>query len=192
MGCMMAEGTSAAVEGGATVISCDASAVSVNGQLIVRLPDAASAALPSRGQVAVAGTIDGDAFQTVVEPDGRRGHWIKIDGRLPVDVAAGQLVTLTFAPVGEWPEPDVPDDLRSALDEAPDIADLWMSVTPMSRWEWVRWIGSTKNAATRAKRVDVAISKMSSGQRRPCCFDRASCTDPELAKSGKLVIPDEI
>ncbi len=44
---------------------------------LVRLPEAASEQLPSRGQVAVHATIDGHPFETVVEPDGRRGHWVR-------------------------------------------------------------------------------------------------------------------
>ena len=98
---------------------------------------------------------------------------------------------MDIAPTKEWPEPTVPDDLRSALDAAPDTADVWTDITPMARWEWVRWIGATKNPATRAKRVDVTISKMRSGKRRPCCFDLASCTDPELMKNGELIAPED-
>lgn len=188
----MAEDRFATADSDATAIRCAARAVWLNGQPILRLPAAASAALPSRGQVAVTGTINGQLFQTVVEPDGRRGHWIKLDERLPTthELVAGQDVTLSLTPAKDWPEPKVPDDLRSAVDAAPDIADLWKSVTPMARWEWVRWIRSTKNPATRARRVEVCISKMGSGKRRPCCFDLSACTDPDLAKSGKLIDPD--
>ena len=170
-------------------IRCDATITSVDGQLIVRLSADASAALPSRGQVAVTGTIDDHAFATVVEPDGMRGHWIKLANLTPTPrgLSAGQDVTVTIAPAGEWPEPEVPDDLRGALDAAPDLAELWDSITPMARWEWVRWVRATRNPDTRAKRVDVSISKMRSGKRRPCCFDLSSCTDPELARSGKLI-----
>ena len=64
---------------------------------------------------------------------------------------------------------------------------LIISITPMARWEWVRWVNATKNPDTRKRRVEVSISKMSHGKRRPCCFDLASCTDPELSKNGKLV-----
>jgi uncharacterized protein DUF1905 len=39
---------------------------------ILRLPEKASEKLPSRGQVAVRGTINGHEFQTVLEPDGYR------------------------------------------------------------------------------------------------------------------------
>ena len=60
----------------------------------------------------------------------------------------------------------------------------------MARWEWVRWVNATANPATRRRRVEVSISKMEHGKRRPCCFDLSACTDPELAKSGRLRLPD--
>jgi hypothetical protein len=28
---------------------------------------------------------------------------------------------------------------------------------------------------------------MNSGKRRPCCFNLAACTDPDLSKNGKLI-----
>ena len=49
---------------------------------ILRLPDDASARLPSRGQVAVKGVMNRHAFQAVLEPDGRRGHWLRVDTKL--------------------------------------------------------------------------------------------------------------
>ena len=170
-------------------ISCEAKVASLDGQLILRLPADASAALPSRGQVAVTGAINDLPFETVVEPDGRRGHWLRLDGILPPPkrLTAGDVVTVALAPASAWPEPDVPADFRSALDAAPDIGDLWHSITPMARWEWVRWVKSTKNPSTRARRVEVGISKLRDGKRRPCCFDLSACTDPDLAKSGKLI-----
>jgi hypothetical protein len=155
---------------------------------IVRLPGDASARLPSRGQVAVNGVLNGHAFQAVLEPDGRRGHWLKVDKKLrqAAAVSAGDTVTLQVEPAGEWPEPDLPADFGTALADAPDAAELWTSITPMARWEWVRWISATKNPQTRDRRVEVGISKLRSGKRRPCCFDLASCTDPDLSKNGKL------
>ena len=176
----------------ASVISCDATVVEVEGQAIVPLPDDASDALPSRGQVAVTGTINGKAFDVVVEPDGRRGHWINLAdlGSKAKGLAAGTPVKLTMSPAEEWPEPVVPDDLGSALDDAPDLDELWETITPMARWEWVRWVGATRSADTRAKRVEVSISKMRDGKRRPCCFDLSSCTVADLARSGKLIEPD--
>ena len=66
------------------------------------------------------------------------------------------------------------------------IRYLWDDITPMARWEWVRWVNATRNPDTRRRRVEVSISKMNSGKRRPCCFDLSSCTDPQLSQNGRL------
>jgi hypothetical protein len=160
------------------------------GRLILQLPLLASRKLPSRGQVAVHGTFNGHDFETVVEPDGAFGHWMNVDAKLlkAAGLDAGDTATVEVEPTEEWPEPTVPADLRKALSNAPQkIQDLWKAITPMARWEWVRWVNATRNPDTRKKRVEVSLSKMSSGKRRPCCFNLASCTDPELAKNGKLL-----
>lgn len=157
---------------------------------VLRLPEEASAALPSRGQVAVVGTINGVPFEAVIEPDGRRGHWLSVGLDLSGSLAdhAGEVV-VDFTTADAWPEPSVPDDLLAALTDAPDLAATWAGITPMARWEWVRWVNATANPATRERRVEVSISKLRGGKRRPCCFDLSSCTDPEVSKSGKLVQP---
>ena len=158
------------------------------GSTILRLPEDASAELPSRGQVAVTGVMDGHVFRTVLEPDGRRGHWLKVDKELlqALAVRDGDSVAVKVEPTKDWPEPAIPEDFQTALADAPDISELWTTITPMARWEWVRWINATKNPQTRERRVEVGISKLRSGQRRPCCFDLSACTDPELAKNGIL------
>ncbi len=171
-------------------IRFDATLQATAGPTILRLPQAASKELPSRGQVAVRGTINGCAFETVIEPDGDFGHWIRIDARLQQAAGAGpdDQAVVEVEPTDEWPEPIVPQDLREALSDAPRaVRDLWQAITPMARWEWVRWVKATKNPSTRTRRVEVSVSKLTFGQRRPCCFNLAACTDPDLSKSGKLV-----
>jgi hypothetical protein len=169
----------------------DATLQAVGDRTIFRLPNATSKKLPSRGQVAVCAAINGHAFETVIEPDGDFGHWMTIDAKVRKGAGAGpgDKVSVEVEPTKEWPEPSVPPDLQEALSQAPrEIQELWKAITPMARWEWVRWVNATKNPATRKRRVEVSISKLSSGKRRPCCFNLASCTDPELSKSGKLVL----
>jgi hypothetical protein len=173
-------------------IRFDATVSQVGNSTIVRLPEKASEKLPSRGQVAVEGSIDGHRFQTVLEPDGTFGHWMRIDGKLQKTAAlrVGDTVGVELEPRSEWPEPAVPRDLQAALRAAPQtIQDVWSDITPMARWEWVRWVNATRNPETRQKRVEVSISKMQNGKRRPCCFNLASCTDPDLSKNGKLIDP---
>ena len=177
---------------GVPVIHFEATAVAIGQHALLRLPENASKKLPSRGQVAVEGTINGHAFQTVLEPDGNFGHWISLDGKLQraAHISVGDSATVDIEPRKDWPEPKVPKDLAAALAaSSPEIRDLWREITPMARWEWVRWVNATANPATRNRRIEVTISKMESGKRRPCCFNLSSCTDPSVSKSGKLMEP---
>ena len=175
---------------GVAAIRCDATLSTIDRWAVLRLPQEASRQLPSRGQVAVQGTINGHVFRTVLEPDGERGHWMRVDGNLQraTGLRPGATATLDLEPTKDWPDPEVPADLEAALAAAPqEIRELWREITPMARWEWVRWVNATRNPDTRRRRVEVTISKLESGKRRPCCFDLAACTDPDLAKNGKLL-----
>jgi hypothetical protein len=179
---------------GAPTIRFDATLHTIGKSTLLRLPEKASVKLPSRGQVAVQGTINGHQFQTVLEPDGNFGHWMRIDRKLKESTAlsAGDSAMLEIESVKDWPEPSVPQDLKTALAAAPQkIQDLWKEITPMARWEWVRWVNATPNPDTRKRRVEVSISKMKSGKRRPCCFNLAACTDPNLSKNGRLATTRE-
>jgi len=182
----MASKTPVTISGTATVRE-------IGERLILPLPEEASAQLPSRGQVAVTGALGEHELSTVLEPDGRKGHWVSLDEEALAGLRAADLawdgaeVAFQLTTAASWPEPEVPEDLGAALEEAGDLDEQWARITPMARWEWVRWVGATKSEATRAKRVDVSIDKLRKGSSRPCCFDLSSCTDPELAKSGKLI-----
>jgi hypothetical protein len=177
---------------GTSTIRFEAPLEAIENVPVLRLPEKASAKLPSRGQVAVEGTINGREFRTVLEPDGAAGHWMRLDGKLrkPAPLRPGDVATLEIEVVKDWPEPSVPRDLGDALAAAPQtIRDMWLDITPMARWEWVRWVNATANPDTRKRRVEVTISKMQNGKRRPCCFNLAGCTDPGLSKNGRLIEP---
>ena len=156
---------------------------------ILRLPESASAKLPSRGQTMVEGTINGFHFQSPLEPDGKGSHWFRVDKTIlkGASANAGDTITLEIKPSKQWPEPEVPEDLQTALATAPQAQALWMDITPMAHWDWIRWIRSTKNPETRKKRIEVALSKLKSGMRRPCCFNRSICSEPEVSNNGVLL-----
>jgi hypothetical protein len=139
----------------------------------VVLPGEASANLPRRGRTSVDGTLNGHAFTATLEPDGRLSHWLKVDEALreAAGVAVGDTVALEIAPVAREPEPGLPADLRRALDDAPEARATWEDTTTLARVDWIHWIESAKQAATRAKRIAEACDKLASGQRRVCCFD---------------------
>ena len=170
-------------------IRTETTAYLLNDTLIARLPEAASDKLPSRGQVAVEGTINGMAVQTVLEPDGYFGHWLRVsDVMQTAGIGDGTKLSLELTPTKEWPEPVVPADLNAALQGAPEkVQTKWHDITPMARWEWIRWMNATLSQETRAVRLEKTISKLAGKHRRPCCFNLAACTEPKLSKSGRLI-----
>ena len=161
----------------------------LNDTLIARLPEVASEKLPSRGQVAVKGMINGKGVQTVLEPDGYWGHWLRVDAAMQAaGIGEGSKLSLELTPTKDWPEPDVPEDLATVLGSAPEkVQAKWRDITPMARWEWIRWMNATLSQETRAVRLEKTISKLNGKHRRPCCFNLAACTEPKLSKSGRLI-----
>lgn len=156
---------------------------------ILRIPKDVSAKLPSRGMVYIEGTINGSKFQTALEPDGKGSHWFEItkEVRKHIRTDLNSTLTLDIEAIDKWPEPEIPLDLKKALSDNPKAYSTWKDITPMARWDWIRWINSTKNPETRKKRILVTFSKFNSGKRRPCCFDRSRCTDPYISKNGILL-----
>lgn len=142
----------------------------------------------------VEGTINGLPFKTPLEPDGKLSHWFVVDKTLSeaAHVGIGDTVTLAIKPNREWPEPDVPTDLKRAVAAVPQVHALWQHITPMARWEWIRWIRATSRQETRERRIEVAISKLKSGERRPCCWNRNLCTEPSVSKNGVLLEPVQV
>lgn len=156
---------------------------------LVRLPKSASDRLPSRGMVMVEGSINGFGFKGPLEPDGGRGHWLKVEKDMLRGAKAkpGDTMTLAIDVSQEWPEPRVLGDLKRALERDEEGQETWKDTTPAAHWDWIRWIRSTKNPETRKKRIEVACSKLRAGDRRPCCFNRNACSETEISSNGVLL-----
>lgn len=153
-------------------------AAKLGSEPLLTLPRDASAQLPSRGMTIVEGTLNGFPFQAALEPDGQGSHWFRVNKTLREAAGAdvGDTVTLAIEPAKECPEPRVPADLENALAANLEAHTLWRKITPMARWDWIRWIGAAKQQETRKRRIEVTCSKLKAGKRRPCCFDRNQCT----------------
>jgi hypothetical protein len=174
-----------------SAISFKAKPFKIGSWTILLLPKEASARLPSRGPVMVDGNLNGFRFQTALEPDGRGSHWLSIDKTLSegAHIKAGETVVLSIESTNEWPEPKVPEDLKKALATDSKARTLWAVITPMTRWDWIRWISSTGNPETRERHIRVGLSKLDKGERRPCCFNRSLCLVHEVSKNGALLLP---
>lgn len=155
----------------------------------------ASAQLPSRGMTMVAGTVNNVPFKAVLEPDGKYGpglkpsHWFGPTQQLLNDAhaSAGDTVKVELEPTKDWIEPEVPDDLKKALSKSPKAEALWRDITPMARWDWIRWIRAVKTPETRQKHIEVALDKLNKGMRRPCCFNRSLCSEPAVSHNWVLL-----
>jgi Bacteriocin-protection, YdeI or OmpD-Associated/Domain of unknown function (DUF1905) len=156
---------------------------------LLRIPQEVSSNFPSRNPVMIKGAINDYQFRVVLEPDGKKGHWLEIDEEMLgcINAAVGDTVNMEVEVIKDWIEPKVPDDLKKALDGDKEAGLLWVKITPMARFEWVRWINSTNNEDTRRRRIEVSISKLGSGKRRPCCFNTSQCTVPSVSKNGILL-----
>ncbi len=160
----------------------------INQILIIRIPGDISSSFPSRGLCFAEGEISGIPFQTALEPDGAGSHWFTPEPELcqKAGIKAGRPLSIGIWPSDLRPEPQVPVDIEAALAGSSLIKDEWESLTPLARWDWIRWIRSTKNPATRQKRVEVCLDKLRKGDRRPCCFNRNICTLTDLSHKGVL------
>ena len=174
-----------------SIIRFETKPIKIGDWIILRLPESASAQLPSRGSTLVEGTINGFSSKIVLEPDGKGSHWFRVDSSLreAAGIDAGDTVTMVVGSSKEWPEPEVPEDLNKALAFDPQANALWVKITPMARWDWIRWIRATNNRETRSRHIEVALSKLKAGERRPCCFNRNLCTEPDVSKNGVLIEP---
>ncbi len=162
---------------------------------ILRLPVEASAKLPSRGMTMVKGFFNDVAFKSVLEPDGvyapgkKSSHWFAPSKKLLDDanVQAGDTVCVSLEVTKEWIEPDVPEDMQKMLSSSPKADALWKDITPMARWDWIRWIRAVKTPETRQKHLIVMLDKLNKGMRRPCCFNRNLCSEPAVSHNWTLL-----
>lgn len=182
-----------------SMICFEAKLCTINSWTILRLPESASAKLPSRGMVMISGTLNDAPFKTLLEPDGRYAsgqqpsHWFRPDKQLLDDASAkaGDTVRVSIEPTQEWIEPEVPEDFKKALAASPKAEALWRDITPLARWDWIRWIRAVKTAETRQKHIEVALSKLNKGMRRPCCFNRNMCSEPDVSHNWALLDPTQ-
>lgn len=180
-----------------SAIRFEAKLININSWTILHLPPEESAKLPSRGMTMVKGTVNDIPFKAMLEPDGRYGqgkkpsHWFAPDEKLldEANAAAGDTVQVTIEPTKEWIEPEVPVDLKKALSASPKAEALWKDITPLARWDWVRWIRAVKTPETRQKHIEVALDKLNKGMRRPCCFNRNLCSEPYVSHNWVLLEP---
>ena len=158
---------------------------------LLTLPKNASAKLPSRSMMMVEGTINSFPFRAALEPNGKGGHWLKVNKALRDAAGAdtGDTVAVEITRVGEEPEIRMPMELRKVLRVAPQVQASWADITPMARQNWILWITTAKQPETRTRRIENACDMLRSGKRRVCCFPGLTWLTKDHVTSRETWLP---
>jgi hypothetical protein len=161
----------------------------INTWTIAQLPKDASAKLPSRGMVLIEGEFNNQPLQVALEPDGVGSHWFQLNSEQQKWVKPHNTLTLKSIPPKDWPDPKAPSDVSKAFQADNPAKAVWDDITPMARWDWIRWVNGTKQTETRKRRIEVMRDKLKKGIRRACCFNRTECTEQAVSLGGILITP---
>ena len=83
----------------------------------------------------------------------------------------------------------IPDDLRDSLEQDSKALEIWQTLTPLARNEWICWTISVKKPETRSQHVQRVSADLKRGKRRPCCW--IGCihrSDKEISPSIKGIL----
>ena len=147
---------------GATAKSFDAALERMPGRLgwtIVRIPFDAAKVWGKRGQIKVAGEINGFPFRTSLFPTGRGTHYLLVNKKMQRGGAAvpGSRVRLRLEPDLERRVIAVPAELTQALAQSKRLEKWYAGLSESMRREIAKWVGEPKSAASRARRAgDIA------------------------------------
>jgi bacteriocin resistance YdeI/OmpD-like protein/uncharacterized protein DUF1905 len=122
----------------------------------------------SKARVSVKGTINGFPFRNSLMPEGDGTHSMMVSKELQAGANArsGDLVSVTVEPDTEERSVAVPEELETAFMEHPQAASVFDTMTFSQKKEYVDWISTAKQAATKASRVVKAVEMLAAGKKR--------------------------
>lgn len=123
------------------------------------------------GMTRAEGIINGHPFRAALEPATSGSRLLRVNQAMRKGARADAGDTVSLAILGPEPEPAVAADLGIAFKGSPKAAALWKDLTTECRRDYVRWIDSTNNPDTRARRVRRTVEQLAEGKRRPCCVN---------------------
>lgn len=148
-----------------------------------KVPAALSKSHLRRGRVTARASVGESHFDAQMEPDGKLGHWFVV----PVAVkeaerlAVGKEATFTLSRIDVQPDPALPEGFKALLGKSPSAQATWDSATTLAKIDWVHWMESAKQDATRKERAASAIDMLEKGKKRVCCFDPSGYFSKALA-----------
>lgn len=73
-------------------------------------------------------------------------------------------------------------DIQAVLNKNKDVADIWNTLTPLSKNEWICWVTIVKKKETRKEHLVRLCEDIRRGKRRPCCWPGCPHRRPNAAK----------
>jgi len=114
----------------------------------------------SKARVAVAGTMNGFAFQNSLLPQGDGTHAMAVSKSLQAGAkaSAGDLVSVRMHVDRSERTVVVPTELQQVLALRPDAKAAFDSLSPSHRKEYAEWVAAAKRAETRKSRADKSVT----------------------------------
>jgi len=129
------------------------------GDLGASVPDNVSSALPGK-RTPIVVKINGFESQSFVAPVKDGGHLLLINKemRQGATVKAGDTASFEFRIDDAPRELVVPEELKAALAEIPEAAEIFNGMSFSHRREFIEWIAEGKKPETRISRSEDAIA----------------------------------
>lgn len=77
---------------------------------------------------------------------------------------------MTYKNIADGVVHKVPEDLGDALVRDEKALQIWESLAPLARNEWICWVTFVKKEETRNEHVVRVVEELKEGKRRPCCW----------------------
>ena len=131
------------------------------------VPAAITAALGTRAQLRVRGTLNGCAFNSSMAPMGSGQHALLVHKatRETLGLLPGDVVHIAFARDTTERVVDIPHDLAAALAGTPAAEATFAALAYTHRKEYAAWVAEAKRPETRARRVAKAVEILLAGQK---------------------------
>lgn len=75
-----------------------------------------------------------------------------------------------------------PKDLKETLTKNSRVLEIWNTLTPLARNEWICYVTIVKKAETRQEHLARLQEDLLKGKRRPCCWPGCPHRRPSAAK----------
>jgi uncharacterized protein YdeI (YjbR/CyaY-like superfamily) len=134
------------------------------GWTIVRVPFDAAAVWGKRGNIRVAGEINGFAFRTSLFPDGNGNHFLLVNRAMQKGgrATAGTVAQFSMARDSDKPRFEVPPELMPVINQDRALRKYFAGLTPSMKNDIARYVAEPKSPDVRRRRAEKLAERLMS------------------------------